>query len=325
MPQLARESIKSSNLHSDPSPMFPNGIPIRQRTPTNNRQKRKPTALSSNQWFWGQSETMKELRCTVERSDFQSPHILIIGETGTGKELVARKIHAQRAANLLLEDEEAPFVAINSGAIPEALAESILFGHERGAFTSARDRQYGKFEMAKRGSLFLDEVQCLSLSTQVKLLRVLQNNEFERLGSRSVQPIECQIIAATNVPLELLVKRQLFRKDLYYRLNVSPIYLPALRQRKEDLPILIKGLLQKLGQSRHLNAEDLSPEAFEMLLDYSWPGNIRELEHALLYAATRSTNSLIEASNLPGSITGRLSQYLNAGSWDLPPIELASL
>jgi DNA-binding NtrC family response regulator len=192
--------------------------------------------------------------------------------------------------------------------------ESILFGHERGAFTSARERQLGKFELARKGTLFLDEVQSLPLSTQSKLLRVLQSREIERLGARQSQLAECQIVLASNVPLEILVQEGRFRRDLYYRLNACPLFLPALRQRREDFPVLMKGLLGRIQRLHGIRPPDIDPEAFEALLTHEWPGNLRELEHALLYACLRC-ETVIERRHLPPQVTGEHAAYLREGNW----------
>jgi transcriptional regulator with GAF, ATPase, and Fis domain len=264
-------------------------------------------------WFWGLGPATQDIRDQIKIAARRNLSVLIVGETGTGKEVVAREIHEQRCPP---KHNQQPFLPVNCGAVPESLAESMLFGHERGAFTSARDRQYGKFELAEQGTLFLDEIQNLSQSVQVKLLRVLQAREFERIGGKDTVPVDCQIICASNVPLELLIERGLFRKDLYYRLNACPIYIPALRQRREDLPLLISGLLSKLGAEDQSAPLDISPEAFEVLLNYSWPGNLRELEHALLFASLRAQHC-IKLADLPPALNGRLSGYLGAGDWSI--------
>lgn len=296
------------------SHFFPEGFPSSKKGPPKLTLHHKETW----DWFWGMSPAMSRLKeeIALMRSTDKDLNLLIVGETGTGKECIAKILHQKRKTECSLADPEAPFVALNSGAIPESLAESILFGHERGAFTSARERQYGKFEIARKGSLFLDEIQSLSLATQAKLLRVLQTKEFDRLGAKQSQPLECQIVAASNIPLELLVEQKRFRKDLYYRLNVYPLYLPALRHRKEDLPALIRGLLAKVRQSHNVRAEDISPDAYEILLNYNWPGNIRELEFALVYAGLRAQER-IEATHLPATLTGKLAAYLSEGVWTL--------
>jgi transcriptional regulator with PAS, ATPase and Fis domain len=266
------------------------------------------------QWFFSESPAMKGIERDIQLAAQTGIHVLIIGETGTGKEIIARRIHDLRRDMLSLSQDEAPFLPINCGAIPEALAESLLFGHERGAFTSARERQLGKFELAKRGTLFLDEVQTLSTQTQVKLLRVLQYRELERLGSKAGSEIHCQVLAATNIPLEYLIEKSLFRKDLFYRLNLCPIYLPALRHRKAELPQIIRGLMDRLAGAKQFRAKDIAPEAYEILLNHSWPGNLRELEHALHFAGLRGQER-IEASDLPPSLTGSLEEYLRVGDW----------
>ena len=205
---------------------------------------------------------------------------------------------------------------MNMGAVPEDLAESLLFGHERGAFTSARERQHGKFELARKGTLFLDEIQSASPAVQIKILRALQSKSFERLGSKLSQPVECRIVAATNIPLELLVQRNRFRKDLYYRLNICPLYIPALRNRKQDLPFLVKGLLAKIARDFNCYVTDVSEDTYDIFLSYAWPGNVRELEHTLLYAGLRAKGTILP-EHLPDHLTGRLQDYLSEGDWSL--------
>ena len=279
--------------------------------------KARPTTKETLDPFWGLSPAMAKVRDDIQIASRHDIHTLVIGETGTGKELVAKELHQRRRERLGLSEAECPFVAVNSGAVPEGLAESILFGHERGAFTSARDRQLGKFELASKGTLFLDEIQSLTLATQIKLLRVVQSGDLDRLGSKAPSKMSCQVVAATNIPLEFLIERKIFRSDLYFRLNISPIYLPALRHRLEDLPLLIKTTLQRIRSNYSaLRAHEISSNAFELLLSHSWPGNIRELEHALLYAAFRC-DEVIDIEHLPGSLTGKLESYLSTGSWSL--------
>jgi len=265
-------------------------------------------------WFEGHNKLSERLWRDIELVSSTDINILVVGETGTGKEVVARWMHEKRIATQSITKEAAPFVSVNCAAIPENLLESLLFGHERGAFTSARELQRGKFEIANQGTLFLDEIQHLNLSAQSKLLRVLQHREFERLGAKQSKETKCQIVAATNVPLELLVEKKLFRKDLYYRLNICPVYLPALRHRKEDLPGLIKHYLNKVSTNHRIGKKDISPEAFVTLLEYSWPGNLRELEHCLLSACLKS-KTIIDENSLPETITGKLETYLREGMW----------
>ena len=241
---------------------------------------------------------------------------LIIGETGSGKELVARTLYKQHLKRNYLSIEDAPFIAINCGAIPENLAESILFGHERGAFTSARERQYGRFEQAKRGILFLDEIQALAPSTQVKLLRAIQERKIDRLGSKSSSEINCRVIAATNIPLEILVEEGQFRTDLYYRLNICPIDLPPLRKRGADFSNITLGVQKYLNEKLNIPLREISRQCFEALEQYNWPGNIRELEHCLLYASIRTSNT-IELTHLPPSLRKDCAHYLKDGNWDI--------
>ncbi len=201
--------------------------------------------------------------------------ILITGESGTGKELVARAIHAasSRAGK--------PFVAINCAAIPSELMESELFGHEKGSFTGAHARSVGKFEFAHGGTLFLDEIPSLKLELQAKLLRVLQEREFTRVGSHQSLKVDVRVIAATNVRLDLLVKKEKFRNDLFFRLNVIPIEIPPLRLRKEDIPLLSDFFLRKFNRSLSKQVKGITPEAMRLLVSYPWPGNVRELENVI--------------------------------------------
>lgn len=218
--------------------------------------------------------------------------ILIEGETGTGKEQVARAVHATA------HHREGPFVAINCAALPEALLESELFGHEKGAFTSAVGQRRGRFELANDGAIFLDEVGDVPASMQAKLLRVLQERSFERVGGTETIQVNVRVIAATNRSLQRLVKEGKFREDLYYRLNVVKIDLPPLRDRAEDIPLLITHFTEKYAHGAE-SAKQISPEAMEVLLNYSWPGNIRELENAIERACVTTRDPVIQVQNLP--------------------------
>jgi transcriptional regulator with PAS, ATPase and Fis domain len=222
--------------------------------------------------------------------------VLITGESGTGKELVARAIHARshRAAG--------PFVVVNCGALPEALLESELFGHARGAFTGAVRDKPGRFETADGGTLFLDEVGDLPLPLQVKLLRVLQERSFERLGENRTRTVDVRVLAATHVDLERAVEARGFRDDLYYRLRVVPLELPPLRQRKEDLELLIRHFLGRIGRERS-RALRLSPAAMRAMLSHDWPGNVRELMNAIEYATAVCDGQTIHDGDLPDTVT----------------------
>jgi two-component system response regulator AtoC len=236
--------------------------------------------------------------------------VLIEGETGTGKEEVARAIH--RAS----PKRDGPLVAINCAAVPETLLESELFGHEKGAFTSAVGQRKGRFELANGGTLFLDEVGDVPASMQAKLLRVLQERRFERVGGTETIEVDVRVIAATNRSLKYMVRKGKFREDLYYRLNVVKIDLPPLRDRLEDIPLLAAHFTQKYTQPGQ-SVKEIAPEAMDVLLHYRWPGNIRELENAIERACVTSTDQFIRPDNLPPEI-------VNSPAAKLPfPVDLS--
>lgn len=219
--------------------------------------------------------------------------VIIYGETGTGKELAAHMLHS------LSSRSSEPFVKVNCGAIPDNLLESELFGYERGAFTGAVGKKPGRFELADGGTIFLDEIGDISPVMQVKLLRVLQEREFERLGGTKTIKVNIRIIAATNKNLENLVAKNSFRQDLYYRLNVIPICIPPLRERREDIPFLADDFLQKSAYISSRKKKILSEEAMEYLVSYNWPGNIRELENVIERCVVITNDDIIEAKDLP--------------------------
>ena len=221
--------------------------------------------------------------------------VLITGESGTGKELVARAIYHHS----LRKDQ--PFLAINCAAIPENLLESELFGHEKGSFTGAADRRIGKFEQCDGGTIFLDEIGDMPLQTQTKILRVLQNGEFQRVGGNQTLHADVRIIAATNREPERQVAAKKFREDLFYRLNVVRIHLPALRDRREDTPVLVDYFLQKLGKSVPSSArgKKIAGPALKLLQTYGWPGNVRELENAIERAAVVARGDTLTVEDLP--------------------------
>jgi transcriptional regulator with PAS, ATPase and Fis domain len=203
-------------------------------------------------------------------------NVLLVGETGTGKEVIARAVHK------LSSRRDGPYIRVNCGALPETLLESELFGHVKGAFTGAIENKAGRFEAAHGGSIFLDEINSMSAKLQVKLLRVLQEREFERVGDSRTIRVDVRVIAATNATLEDLVERGEFREDLYYRLNVVPIVLPPLRERYEDIPVLAAFFLKRYAEANRLpNTPELSPEVISALRAHDWPGNVRELENAI--------------------------------------------
>jgi two-component system nitrogen regulation response regulator NtrX len=219
----------------------------------------------------GQSPAMKQLRQLIETAGPTNSRVLIGGENGTGKELVARGIHEHSAR------ADRPFVAVNCAAIPETLIESELFGHEKGAFSGATSMKRGQFEQADGGTLFLDEIGDMSLSTQAKVLRALQEQQFNRVGGTKLMKVDVRVLAASNKDLLKEIEKGAFREDLFYRLNVVPIVVPPLRERREDIPLLIRHFLKLHGEEQGLRMKEISPDAMTVFEQYEWPGNIREL------------------------------------------------
>ncbi|MCU1219637.1 MAG: two component, sigma54 specific, transcriptional regulator, Fis family [Candidatus Angelobacter sp.] len=240
----------------------------------------------------GRSKKMQEVLALVERVAPTNSTVLIGGESGVGKDLIARAIHqnSRRAFG--------PFIKINSTAIPETLFESELFGFERGAFTGALASKPGKFELADKGTLFLDEIGDVPAAIQVKLLRVLQEREFERLGGTKTLKVDVRMIAATNRDLRAALEEGTFREDLYYRLNVVPIDIPALREHKEDIPDLVNHFLARFAADNEKEIEGITPAAVNALMGYHWPGNIRQLENSVERAVALSSGRLIDAADI---------------------------
>ncbi|MFQ5864390.1 MAG: sigma-54-dependent transcriptional regulator [bacterium] len=264
-------------------------IEKRQLAQENVQLKRELKDKYSLENMVGQSGVMQEVYKMVEKVAPTDATVLIGGESGTGKELVAQAIH------FLSPRSSEPFVAVNCGALPESLLESELFGHEKGAFTGADKMKVGRFELAGEGTIFLDEIGDISPSTQIKLLRVLQNHQIERVGGTQTIHIKARTIAATNRDLEKALKAGNFREDLYYRINVFPIYLPPLRDRKEDIPELVSHFLKKFGKQE----TNIESTALELLMKYRWPGNVRELENVLERALIMSGIGVIRDEDLP--------------------------
>jgi two-component system response regulator AtoC len=244
----------------------------------------------------GKSPGMREIYSKIEQVADTRTTVLITGESGTGKELVARALHY----NSTRRDQ--PFIALNCAALPETLIESELFGHEKGSFTDAQARKPGQFELAHGGSLFLDEVGDLSLPTQAKLLRVVQEREFTRIGGTHPIKVDVRIMAATNKNLEALLRRKEFREDLYYRINVVSLYLPPLRERREDIPYLAKHFLTQRRQKDKRSPQEFAKESLEILSKYNWPGNVRELENVIEQAMVWSGDATILPEHLPISL-----------------------
>ena len=258
----------------------------------------------------GRSKRMQDVIRTAEVVAQSKSTVLIMGETGTGKEMVARAIHFHSA------QRDMPLIKVNCAAIPETLLESELFGHVRGAFTGATNHKKGKFALADGGTIFLDEIGTMSQALQAKLLRVLQEREFEPLGSERTQRVDVRVIAATNRDLRQMVSDGRFQEDLYYRLNVIPIEIPPLRERREDIPVLIEHFVQKHAQRAGKRISGTAPGVLEVLQASDWPGNVRELENTLERAVVLSPSAVIEPSAVrilgaaPSSVSGLPSMNL---------------
>ena len=252
---------------------------------------------------------MKEVFEMIDKVSASDASVLIRGESGTGKELVANAIHYNSLR------AEGPFIKVNCAALPETLIESELFGHEKGAFTGATQRRIGKFERAHGGTLFLDEIGTLSLAAQAKILRALQEKELERVGGDDTIKVDVRIITATNKPLEKALEKGSFREDLYYRLNIFPIYLPPLREKKTDILLLADYFLEKYRKKYKKDVKRITTPAIDMLMRYHWPGNVRELENCIERAMLLCNNHAVHSYNLPPSLqTAESSETVPSGS-----------
>ncbi|HEY7545085.1 MAG TPA: sigma-54 dependent transcriptional regulator [Blastocatellia bacterium] len=250
----------------------------------------------------GTSESMQKVFNTLQKVMRSDANILILGETGTGKELIARTVHAHSFR------QDKPFVAVDCAALPEHLLESELFGHEKGAFTGASQTTRGLLELAHTGTLFLDEIGELPLTLQTKLLRTLQERELRRLGSEKMISVDIRVLAATSRDLRAEIASKNFREELYYRLNVITVLLPALRNRREDISLLANHFLRAFNEQYHRSAFSFAPEVMELFLTYNWPGNVRELQNVIQHAVLLGEGASIEVSDLPDYLKGdRLS------------------
>ncbi len=245
----------------------------------------------------GQSGVMQEVFRALEKVVNSNVTVLIQGESGTGKELIARAIHYHNP-----QRSNKPFVAVNCSALPESLLESELFGHEKGAFTGATGKRIGKFEVASGGSIFLDEIGLMTPATQAKMLRILQEREFERVGGNELVKVDVRVISATNRDLEEAVRENEFREDLFYRISVFPIKLPPLRERREDIPLLAAHFIDKFARQENKEVEGIAPDALELLMAYNWPGNVRELENAIERAVVLASTREITPKDLPNTV-----------------------
>ena len=297
----AIEAMKHGAFHYIPKPFKNEEVVLslnkaleqRRLSRENERLKSELSEKYAYSNIIGKSETMRKVFDLIRLAAPSRSNILIFGESGTGKELVAKAIHhaSPRARNA--------FVTVNSGSLPPELLESSLFGHLKGAFTGAIATKRGLFEVADGGSIFLDEIGNINLDTQAKLLRVIQEKEFMRLGSVETIRVDVRIIAATNADLQKLMADSRFREDLFYRLNVITITLPPLRRKREDIPLLVNHFLQKYSDENKRKVKEITPDAMRMLMDHSWPGNVRELENTIERAVVLSTGDRIGTDLMP--------------------------
>lgn len=257
----------------------------------------------------GQSSVLQDVLQLVEMVAATDATVLLLGETGTGKELIARAIHERS------QRHKQSFVTLNCAAIPSSLFESELFGHERGAFTGANMQRAGRLELADRGTLFLDEVGDMPLEVQPKLLRTLQNQTFERLGSSRSKSIDVRLVAATNCDLEQMIEEKQFRSDLYYRLNVFPICVPPLRERREDIPLLVKHFTEKHARRMNKRIDTIPETTIQKLQRWPWPGNVRELENLIERSVILSSNSTLSVS-LPGKMNSAIDAAEVVGNFE---------
>ena len=249
----------------------------------------------------GESPVMQEVFSSLRKVGRTDSSILITGESGTGKELVARALHD------LSRRTDGPFIRVSCGALAETLLESEMFGHEKGAFTNANRRKLGRFELADGGTIFLDEIGEIGPALQIKLLRVLQEREFERVGGEETLSVDVRVIAATNRDLQQLVSEGRFREDLYYRLHIVPLRLPSLRERAEDVEPLVRHFVTKLASRTGKTIVDVEPEALQVLRSYRWPGNVRELENVIEQAMVFAESDVLRAADLPSNLSGRVA------------------
>ena len=273
------------------------------------RELRRLTGLDN---IIGQSPKMRAIFELIQTVAPQSSRVLITGESGTGKELVARAIHENSARS------QAPFITINCGAFPETLLESELFGYMKGAFTGANENRQGLFQAAHGGTLLMDEIGNMTPTMQVKLYRVLQEGKVRPLGTTEESDVDVRVIAATNKDLEKEIAEGRFREDLYYRLNVIPIHVPALRERREDIPLLARHFLERFRKEMEKPVRSISPEAMRRLESYDWPGNVRELENTLERAVALETGSEISLGVLPARVSGYETPILAGGNGAVP-------
>ena len=302
--ESAIEAMRIGAFHYIPKP-FKNeevlltirkGLEQRRLTSENRALKQELEKRYGLDKIIGKSAPMQQVFDLIRLAAPSKSNMLILGESGTGKELVAKALHHHSRRT------QGPFVTVNSGSMPHDLLESTLFGHVKGAFTGAIAAKKGLFEAANNGSIFFDEIGNIPLETQAKLLRVIQEKEFMRLGGVDIVRVDVRLIAATNADIEALVRRGEFREDLYYRLNVITLQLPPLRERTEDIPMLARHFLNVYSEENDKPLRNISPAALELLMDYRWPGNVRELENAIERAVVLSSGELLDIELLPPAV-----------------------
>lgn len=314
--EIAVEAMKNGAYDFMPKPVDINHLLLLVHRIQSSQQLRNENMILKEEFsrmlgfprILGEDRSLQEITLAIQRAAPTDATVLITGESGTGKELFARAIHQ------MSQRKNAPFVAVNCAAIPESLLENELFGHEKGAFTGALNRKLGKFELAQGGTVFLDEIGEMSIPLQAKLLRVLQEKEFDRVGGTSPVQVDIRVLAATNRNLEQLVGEKQFREDLFFRLSVFPIHIPPLRQRKKDIPLLAEHFVEQFCRELKRGKMKLSPGAARKLMEYSWPGNVRELQNCLERAVILADGHIIEEKNVltqSGASSGSIADYLN--------------
>lgn len=314
--EIAVEAMKNGAYDFMPKPVDINHLLLLVKRIQSSLQLRNENMILKEEFsrmlgfprILGEDRSLQEITLAVQKAAPTDATVLITGESGTGKELFARAIHQ------LSGRKDAPFVAVNCAAIPEPLLENELFGHEKGAFTGALNRKLGKFELAQGGTVFLDEIGEMTIPLQAKLLRVLQEKEFDRVGGTTPVQVDIRVLAATNRNLEQLVAEKQFREDLFFRLSVFPIHIPPLRQRKKDIPLLAEHFVEQFCRELKRGKLKLSAAAIRKLMEYSWPGNVRELQNCLERAVILADGNNIHDKDVlaqSGATSGSIADYLN--------------